>query len=326
MESSEQIQTYFWFIRFLIVLVCLGILWKIFDSVRNFFKNVRLRISMAYRRARINRKLRKLKRIRINQEFSDYDTERSFIGRVANTIFIDFPQSVSAFLLSPLAWVLWPCWIILGSNLFGNLWEPGLTPLYLLIAFAICIVILFAITPSDGESGEAAAFLIFFIFAIYYIYRIFLFWYDAYSQTYNPEQMMVLFYIWAVCIEASIRIGMNQLDYTFSFVTVLGMDTAGDEIYLINKPIKVIHVVIMIVSSILIYIWAKWVILITGFMDFFWMLIRPTKLPSMNVEIKDIENYISWKNEQLEWNDFVSISGGIQRASEIKKNIEEHGF
>ena len=46
----------------------------------------------------------------------------------------------------------------------------------------------------------------------------------------------------------------------------------------------------------------------------------------MNVEIKDIENYISWKNEQLEWNDFVSISGGIQRTSDIKNAMESEGY
>jgi hypothetical protein len=93
---------------------------------------------MAFRKANINRKLRKLKRIRINQEFSDFDTSKSFIGRIANMLFDDLPKSVSALLMSePLSYVFWFCWIVLGSNLFGNLWEPGLAPLVDLLAVSI---------------------------------------------------------------------------------------------------------------------------------------------------------------------------------------------
>ena len=329
MESSEQIQTYFWFIRFLIVLVCLGILWKIFDSVRNFFRKVRLRILISFRKANINRILRKLKRIRINQEFSDFDTKKSFIGRMANALLIDLPKSVSALLMSdPLSYVFWFFWILLGSNLFGNLWEPGLAPLGELLAVCIVGFLVGAFLSGfggGGDVGDAAIGLVGIVCLIYYIYELFLYWYVAYLQTYNTEDMIILVSLWAVFIEASIRIGYHR-QYDSLFPTrVLGMETAGDEIFLINKPIKIIHVVFMILCSLVIYIWGKWVILITGVFDFFSILARPTQVPLIEVKMKDIENYFSWKNKEIGWNEFVSISGGLQRTSDIKNAMESEG-
>ena len=313
-------------------MIILGILWRLFGSIRNFFRKVRLRIFISFRKANINRILRKLKRIRINQEFSDFDTKKSFIGRMANAVLIDLPKSVSALLMSdPLSYVFWFCWIVLGSNLFGNLWEPGLAPLGDLLAicivgFLVAAVLVGAVEGANSEGGEVAMGLVLIVGLIYYIYELFLYWYVAYLQTYNTEDMIILVSLWAVFIEASIRIGYHR-QYDFLFPTrVLGMETAGDEIFLINKPIKIIHVVFMILCSLVIYIWGKWVILITGVFDFFSILARPTQVPLIEVKMKDIENYFSWKNKEIGWNEFVSISGGLQRTSDIKNAMESEGY
>ncbi len=283
---------------------------------------------MAFRKANINRKLRKLKRIRINQEFSDFDTKKSFIGRIANALLIDLPKSVSAFLMSdPLSYVFWFFLILLGPNLFGNLWEPGLAALADLLA--ICVLFLATAVlfgRFEGSDAEVVIGLGFIVGLFYYIYKIFLYWYEAYLQTYKPENMIIFVFLWAVFIEASIRIAYHKKNDSLFPATVLGMETAGDEIFLINKPIKLIHVVFMILSSIVIYIWGKWVILITGIFDFLSILARPTQVPLIEVKMKDIENYFSWKNKEIEWNDFVSISGGLQRTSDIKNAMESEGY
>lgn len=251
---------------------------------------------------------------------------------MANAVLIDLPKSVSALLMSdPLSYVFWFCWIVLGSNLFGNLWEPGLAPLGDLLAicivgFLVAAVLVGAVEGANSEGGEVAMGLVLIVGLIYYIYELFLYWYVAYLQTYNTEDMIILVSLWAVFIEASIRIGYHR-QYDFLFPTrVLGMETAGDEIFLINKPIKIIHVVFMILCSLVIYIWGKWVILITGVFDFFSILARPTQVPLIEVKMKDIENYFSWKNKEIGWNEFVSISGGLQRTSDIKNAMESEGY
>ena len=70
----------------------------------------------------------------------------------------------------------------------------------------------------------------------------------------------------------------------------------------------------------------KWTVIITGVLDFVSILARPTKVPLVEVKMKDIENYFSWKNKEMEWNEFVSISGGLQKTSDIKSAMESEGY
>ena len=247
-------------------------------------------------------------------------------------LFDDLPKSVSALLMSePLSYVFWFCWIVLGSNLFGNLWEPGLAPLVELLAISIVgflggAFLVGFLGGADSEGGDLAIGLVGIVCLVYYIYELFLYWHDAYLQTYKSESMIIMFSIWAVFIEALIRIGYDKKNDSLFPSKVIGMETAGDEIFLITKPMLVVHVITLMISSIIVYIWGKWTVFITGVLDFVSILARPTKVPLVEVKMKDIENYFSWKNKEMEWNEFVSISGGLQKTSDIKSAMESEGY
>ena len=318
MESSEQIQTYFWFIRILIVLVFLGILWKVFDSIRNFFRRMRLKFQNALRAVRLNRRLRKLKRIRISEEISKHGEKEGFFGKVANSLFIEYPLSLSSHLTNYPYGLGFICfWIVLGVNFFGILWDPGLAPFWELILYSVTAILIGSLFYASGnDEWEVGAGVIGAIILLYYLYLLILYWVDAFSQISGTEEKIIFFYSWGIILEA-----IFQMVYWESY----GL-RVSKQILLITTPMRLIYYAWMGSFYFITSIVGILSVLVLAAFDFISVIVSPTKIPLQDVKIRDIEKYISWKNKQIEWNEFVSVSGGIKNASDIKRALEEQGF